>query len=292
VIGGLLYTVGYLNIKRYQEKRKMDTVKAIVMTCDKYRALTDHMIFKYEKLWPNHPFHFRVAYQESVPRIPTDRIEYMKSSPDIKTTVLTLLNDLDDEELIYWCIDDKYPVKINVPRIEKMYQWLANEKTSAVSGILFCRCRRMWDNTHLTGETIVDNQQNVYLERKGYAQIWIHQFLRVKVLRYLFKSFPDTILFARSMDELIKHLVKPPSHRIFVSRQNLVVFGESTDAGILTRNCYRSILENNLSLPQWCSETTKRKIVIGNYGANNKRRLRYLIRGLRHLIKRLMRRSA
>ena len=160
-------------------EKLMESVKAIVMTCDKYRALNDHMIFKYAQLWPNHPFHFRVPYQELAPTMATDKVEYKKTPIHIKSTVLTLLDDLDDEELIYWCIDDKYPVKINRPRIEKIYQWLAKEKASAVSGILFCRCRRMWDNKYLTGQTIVDDLKNVYIERKGYEQIWIHQTQKI-----------------------------------------------------------------------------------------------------------------
>jgi len=39
-------------------------MKAIVLTCDKYRVLTEHMILKYDKLWSNHPFCFRIAYQD------------------------------------------------------------------------------------------------------------------------------------------------------------------------------------------------------------------------------------
>jgi hypothetical protein len=256
----------------------MEPVKAIVLTCDKYRALADHMIVKYAHLWPNHPFHFRVAYQESPPTMATDRVEYKKSPALIKATMLTLLDDLDDEELVYWCIDDKYPIRIDVTKIEKMYHWLASDRASAVSGILFCRCRMMLDNRHLTGQTIVDDLKHVYLERKGYEQIWIHQFLRVKVLRYLFESFPDVIPFAKYMDELKTQATKPPSHRIFVTRQNMAVFGESTHRGMMTRNCYRSMSENGLALPVWCSETMNKELVMGTFGDNVMWRLRHLVK--------------
>lgn len=248
-------------------------MKAIVMTYDKYRALTDHMIFKYEQLWPDHPFQFRVPYQDLPPTMTSDKVEYKKTSSRIKSTVLELLDDLDDEELIYWCIDDRYPVRINVPRIEQIRQWLAEEEASAISGILFCRCRAMWTDERLTGQAISDHWKNVYLERNGYDQIWIHQFLRVKVLRYLFKSFPDVIPHARSMDKLKKNIAKPASHRIFVSRQNLAVFGESADRGIVTRSCYKSLLKNNLAVPEWCSQVTD-GIVMGTLADNTKRRFR------------------
>lgn len=241
----------------------MKPIKAIVLTCDKYHALTAHMVFKYEQLWPDHPFHFRVPYQGLPPILPTHRVEFKQTPADIKSTALALLDDLDDEEMIYWCIDDKYPVEINVPRIEKINQWIAKKETSAVSGILFCRCRRMWENEYLTGQTIFDDWKNIYLERNGYEQIWIHQFIRVKVLRHLFKSFPDVIPFAKYMDDLKDQLVKPPSHRVFVSQENLAVFGESTAGGVMTKNCHKSIVENGLLLPAWCSETTDHEIIMG-----------------------------
>jgi hypothetical protein len=238
-------------------------MKAIVLTCDRFRAVTDHMIGRYAKLWPDHPFRFRVPYQELGPTAAAETVDYKKSPLRIKATVLALLEDLDGEEMVYWCIDDKYPIKLDVPRIGGMLRWLAGESASTVSGILFCRCRKMLDSRFLTEQTVVDDAKNVYLERKGYAQIWLHQFLRVKVLRHLFESFPDSIPAARAMDELKTRLKKPPSHRVFVSRENAAVFGESTSHGVLTQNCHRSILENGLALPDWCSSTTNEEIVMG-----------------------------
>jgi hypothetical protein len=38
---------------------------------------------------------------------------------------------------------------------------------------------------------------DVYLERKGWWQIWIHQIMRAKVLRHLFKHLPDHIPTAK-----------------------------------------------------------------------------------------------
>jgi len=238
-------------------------MKAIVLTCDRFRAVTDHMIFKYAQLWPGHPFRFRVPYQQLGPTAASGPVEYKKSPADIKQTVLTLLDDLDDEEMIYWCIDDKYPIKLDVRRIEAISRWLSLEQASTVSGILFCRCRKMWDSRFLTQTAIIDDVENVYLEKNGYEQIWLHQFLRVKVLRFLFEAFPDFIPAARAMDDLKKQVRKPASHRLFVSDQNAAVFGESTSYGVLTQNCHRSFLDNGLALPAWGATPTNRKIVMG-----------------------------
>jgi len=253
----------------------MKRIKAIVLTFDKYRALTDHMIFKYRQLWPDHPFQFRVPFQDLAPSQAGDRVDYCRTPEAIKATVLALLEDLDDEELIYWCIDDKYPVKLDREKIAKSYQWLTSERASAVSGVLFCRCRRMWDDRCLNGEIIIDDWGNEYLERTGYEQIWIHQFVKTKVIRHLFNAFPDVIPFPRHMDELRDNVGKPAQHRLFVSRRNQAVFGESTERGVLTRNCYRSMLDNGLTVPSWASTITERESLLGTWRLNARQRLRY-----------------
>lgn len=260
----------------------MKTVKAIVLTYDKNRALTDHMIFKYNQLWPNHPFQFRVAYQDLAPTMATDTTEYKKTPFAIKPTILSLLDDLDDDELIYWCIDDKYPIKLDVPSIERMYQWLSRKESSAISGVLFCRCRKNWTGQHLTGRTIVDDAKNIYLESKNYYQIWIHQFLRVKVLRYLFESFPDEIPYAKIMDKYKNKITKPSSHQLFVSSRNLAVFGESTSRGIVTRNCYSSILECGLPLPAWYSGTNGKNQLSGVLPENIIQKIYYYVKGQKY----------
>ena len=42
------------------------------MTCDRYRAVTQHMILQYERLWPKHPFVFMVPYQTLAEPIPSE----------------------------------------------------------------------------------------------------------------------------------------------------------------------------------------------------------------------------
>src|SRR5207247_10382681 len=88
-----------------------DKIEAIVLTCDRYRAITQHLIFQYHRLWPDHPFVFHIPYQE-LGGVDSERIRYHTCPADIKLTVLHLLADIDDEEWIYWCVDHKYPIQI------------------------------------------------------------------------------------------------------------------------------------------------------------------------------------
>ena len=242
----------------------MKSVRAIVLTHDKYRVFTDHMILCYEKLWPNHPFTFHVPYQELLPAVPAERVKYIQCSSGIKATVESLLENLDDEEMVYWCIDDKYPLQLDVQRIESIHRKCIDNNKDGMSGLLFCRCRGMLNKNNLTGEKIVDDQGDVFLERKNYEQIWIHQYLKVKVLRHLFDSFPEKIPAAKIMDRLKAQVKKPQNHQIYVTRESLGVFGESTTRGVITRNCHKSLEQHNLTLPAWCTHVTSHEIVMGN----------------------------
>ncbi len=237
-------------------------MKGIILTCDRYRAVTDHMIFKYDQLWPDHPFLFRIPFQD-LAGTPSDRREYVKTPSEIRATALQLIADLDDEEWVYWCVDDKYPIELVLPKIRT---FLANIRDlPEASGLLFCRCKallRRPDETLFPGE-----QQNsfgdIFLERRGWNQIWIHQLLRVKVLRYLFSKMPTTIASAKLMDHLKDEIPKPPDLRLYVTKDNFAVFGESTHKGTINQNCYDSIVTTNIELPAWFQRPNGKCVING-----------------------------
>jgi len=237
-------------------------MKAIVLTCDKYRVMTEHMILQYAKLWPQHPFTFRIPYQTLAGTNSTNR-QYIKTPSSIKATVLQLLEDLDEEEWIYWCLDDKYPIRLLVEQIELFMADLA--LAHEMSGLLFCRCRTTLDNPQQTlyPGKVTNSFSEVYLERKTWAQIWIHQFVKVKVIRHLFMNFPDDIPQAIVMDQLKFLIEKPSAYRLFVTEKNFAIFGESTEGGKITQNCHDSIVQHGLELPSWFSQSNGKHVLMG-----------------------------
>jgi len=226
-----------------------DKVNAIVLTCDRYRAITEHMIFQYDRLWPDHPFVFQVPYQE-LGEVDTERVKYLTAPSDIKGTVLHLLTEIGDEEWIYWCVDDKYPVQLITDKIASLISHAM--RSPEVDGLLFCRCRATLNSPKLTlyPGKVKNPFGDVYFERKAWFQIWIHQILRAKVLRYLFTHLPDHIPSAKAMDELKNDVPKLPEHRLFVTKENFAVFGESTRRGVITQNCYESMVAAGIELPE------------------------------------------
>jgi len=237
-------------------------IKAIVLTYDRYRAITQHLIVQYERLWPDHPFVFHIPYQE-LGGVHSKRIKYLTSPADIKATVLHLLADIDDEEWIYWCVDDKYPIQLVTDKIASLISHAM--RSPEVSGLLFCRCRVTLSNPKLAlyPRKIKNPFGDVYFERKAWFQIWIHQLLRAKVLRYLFTHLPDHIPSAKAMDELKNDVPKLAEHRLFVTKENFAVFGESTQRGVITQNCYESMLASGIELPEWFRSPNGEYVTLG-----------------------------
>src|SRR5207248_11432219 len=113
-------------------------MKAIVLTFDRHRAITHHLMLRYQRLWPDHPFRFRIPYQQLRAK-DTERAEYIESAPEIPATVLRLIEDMEVEEWFYWCSDDKYTIRLIVETVKELlnYAFTASE----TSGLLLCRTR-------------------------------------------------------------------------------------------------------------------------------------------------------
>lgn len=244
-----------------------ETIRAIVLSCDRYQPFAEHMVWMYQKLWPDHPFSFRIPYQNLYPlltALPSNRVEARQTPASIRATVLALLADLDDDEMVYWCLDDKYPLWLHRTRIQHILAWLSTSHAEPIDGILFCRCRRMWESTYLTGASIHDERGNRYFERINYEQIWIHQFIKVKVLRHLFTAMPSEIAHANEMDALKYQINKPTEHRIYVSQYPYGRFGESTHRGKITANCLANMNKIGFTLPASAAHGTAREILMGS----------------------------
>lgn len=236
-------------------------MKAIVLTFDNNRFLTEHMILKYEQLWPDNPFLFLIPFQK-LSFQETKKRQYIKSPTAIKATVLRLLKDLDDEEWIYWCIDDKYPINLNLKPIQQVFTWV-QKNPAKIDGISFTRLAEWLEKEYVEASTININESISLLERNGYERIWMHQFLKVKVIKYIFEQLPDNFGAAKRMDTLIKSIQKPQNHRLFVTKKNFAIYGESASRGMLTKNCYQSLVKENVFIPLKRNNHNGRKQILG-----------------------------
>ena len=228
-----------------------ERIPAIVLTYDCNRPFTEHMIAKYTNLWPDHPFEFRVPFQERE-TIASPTALPVLAPEGIRASVLTLCEKLEDQQWIYWCIDDKYPINLDFAWSKKLVQFIRSGKSEDVDGLCACRARGLKGPLALrTGrfglyETSVLPNLGVFFRRRNYSQIWLHQFLRVRVLRHLFESLPGNVTGAKKLDEIKDRIQLPENHRIFVSRVSHIDFGESASRGFVTQNCLTSMRANNI----------------------------------------------
>ncbi len=237
-------------------------IKAIVLSCDRYRPIAEHMMLQYERLWPEHPFVFHIPYQNLAGQ-ESERTRYFETPEEIRPTVLQLLAGIDDEEWVYWCVDDKYPIQLVTGKIDELITDAM--KSPDMSGLLFCRCRVTLDSPKLTlyPKKRVNAFGDIYFERKAWYQIWIHQLLRAKVLRHLFTQMPADIPSAKAMDKLKDDVEKLTEQRLFVTKENFAIFGESTNRGSITQNCYESIRRTNIELPDWFQNPNGKYVTLG-----------------------------
>ena len=245
----------------------MSIMKAIVLTCDRYAPFRDHMLITYQRLWPNHPFQFVIPYQTYPTELAEkygERVDLVQSPPGIKETVLTLLSALDPDEWVYWCIDDKYLVSLKDGVASDVAEWIPTITDPSVAGVCFAREGKlhMRDNLILN-DIIEDSLGHVFIRRRNYAQIWLHQFLRVKVLRTIFVRFPDRPFVAKEMDAMKKLQSLPDDHRLYVMSANQVVFGESTHRGRITLNCLKNMKNLGLPIPR-DFQISDKSIIIGD----------------------------
>jgi hypothetical protein len=79
----------------------------------------------------------------------------------------------------------------------------------------------------------------------------MHQFIQVKVIRTMFKGFPDIIIRAALMDPMKNSLLKPINHKLFVTNSDYAHYEESTIGGVLTVNCLESLKSKGFKIPDW-----------------------------------------
>ena len=239
---------------------------AIVLTYDKYVRITDHMIQNYMNIWPENPFIFRIPYQ-IYPSFLKDkyqnRVELVRTDSRIKPTLLSLIEDLNDDEWIFWCIDDRYPIDMKIDNVSYIYNWILDIPPSVLSGVMFSNFPKMMHVKNIMPEDycLYDNRGRKYFRRKNYAMIWMHQFLRVSVIRKLFNEFPDDFNKAKQMDYFKAGLSLPEEHKLYLYSKHIAEYGESTHRGQITLNCVNSFKKLGMELPPGL-EITNKEILI------------------------------
>lgn len=230
-------------------------IPALVLSYDRYRAVQLNLLATYRNVWPGAPFIFRIPYQGSDPVPEASRygflVEGVPVAAPIQQTLEGLLRGYNDEDWIYWCMDDRYPLELDVGAMCNIARWALRENPP-VDGLLCTRSPRDWrlSGAYLWRHRLIGPGGRVFLRKKHYGSIWSHQFLRVKVLRSLFSEFPKELKQAKEMDHYLFQAKLPPEYRLYVAQRSLGLFAESASRGALTANCVKSMQALGIPVPE------------------------------------------
>jgi hypothetical protein len=229
-------------------------MKAIVQSCDRYHIFAEHMILKYQELWPSNPFTFRVPWNKKTPIKITDKfgekIELIKTDVSFKDTFHNLTKDLDDDEWVFWSIDDKYPVKLNESKANQVLDFVCSIKDTNVINVclhFFGQIKGSSQKMQKENRGIQINFKNLkYIEHNSFRHGWLHQFFRVKALREFWSHInePDQHQ-AKSMD----YDVRPLTGTRLTIDHKMCTYGESSSRGFITSHCLNSCKESKIKVP-------------------------------------------
>lgn len=243
--------------------------------------IAEHMIDRYGTLWPGHPLRFRLPdgpraravadlHPGSVETVPTPD---GNGTGRIRDAVLGLLSGIEDEQWVYWCIDDKYPVRLDAAAMDRLVDAIERIDDPGVSGLLPVRPRQRVDRARHDPDDRLRVESTWFLRRHGWGRIWLHQFVRAGLLRSLMEPMPEVIPAAKAMDGMIKVRALPAGRTVWTIERGIAVLGESTTAGALTRNCAKSMRERG-PLPAGYDVSTRAELYGGGRAAHAFRRLR------------------
>lgn len=231
-------------------------MKAIVQSCDRYHSITQNMLTQYEKLWPSNLFTFRipwnVTYPETINSQFHDKTELINTEIKFKETFHELTQDLDDNEWVYWCIDDKYLINIEEYKANKVFNFVKSISDPDIISVSFHFVREIKNSANFIQRNSSGMEVRYdglrFIEHKSFINNWLHQFFRVKALREFWSNIKEPDQYqAKQMD----HNVRPLTGVSLTLDHNICTYGESTRKGSIGKNCENSCIENNITVPDY-----------------------------------------
>ncbi|GAC13361.1 hypothetical protein [Aliiglaciecola lipolytica] len=226
-------------------------MKAIILSYDKQVGLAQLVVKTYldlgvkclDFLVPINHVHTKRKFEFA------SNIKCILSKCDILSSMESTLAQCDDDEWIYWAIDDRFPTHIDLSSFDCIYKAIDRGDFDFANGVKLINWREK-----LTGKKVnVEGMSFSLQESTSMFGFWHHQFLRAKVLKDTFftcneESYNDIRMINNS-----QHSKKSLSflENIYVSDRNIVELEEPLWDGKLTRNGVEALLRFDCSVPEY-----------------------------------------
>lgn len=231
-------------------------MKAIILCCDKYHQFGLHTIKCYNELWKNHPFEFYLPYNTTKPNF--ENINLIQTPVSFKETIRELTKNINDEEWIYWCSSDTYPIKLDIQKYENILNNL-DEISKKDCNVVF---PGPWKNRikvlHMETYNFEVNGIKYYstncLENGTNVNLWLHQFMKCKVLKKLFECFKEPNV-AKNLDRQLYHKNFPfydylRKTNFCLTDSSCGTFGENTSRGLICPNALENMKRMDIDIPK------------------------------------------
>jgi hypothetical protein len=230
-------------------------MQAIVLTYDQQLGLAELVHKSYVDLWPTTLLEFKVPVNGSANG---SAIAYFERQPNcrlvrcarpIKSTMRALLLDLADDEWVFWCVDDRYPTRINAEACGRVASALSAIPTTVEQVKLRKR------NEQGTGQCVWVGGQpyDVQGMTSPFWGFWHHHFIRVRLLRAIMLHVD--LNEDADIDDFQSILIKLASDHFtglaLVPRKNLVDLEEPLINGVLTKNGLESMVKYGCQVPAY-----------------------------------------
>lgn len=230
------------------------------------------MIHAYEVMWPGNSFNYLIPYQtysEDLAHTLGKKATFIKAPEDIRGTVLALLHGIEDDEWVFWCMDDRYPIELDTGKATDVYQFVQGITDPSIVSISYSRIRVALDPWREDRSCRLKSASGLlFYQKTKWTTPWLHHFVRAKWLRNLFASFPDRDFRAKEMDEFYSEEPLNAEESAYCLDHNIVVYGESTHRGLITKNCLESMQRLGFKVPPNFKHTDM-EIVMGQMGQRN-----------------------
>lgn len=226
-------------------------MKAIVLTFDRNAHFAELTYKMYMHLWPDCPFTFHIPWnkQKHPYLIDKPNIELIQSQKSIGLTAQALIEDCDDSEWVYWCIDDRFPVTLDTLRMEGLYNNLHLCSNYDFVKPFWVDETKVYKHPKPLKKVNIFPQESPFVVQNSLYHIafWHHHFVRAKVLKLLFREDSYDIDFYQ---DLIKYdNILQPFKGLFTQYGHRAIdFLEPIIDGKTTNSGFKYISEMNLTI--------------------------------------------
>lgn len=225
-------------------------VKAVVLSYGAQIGLAELLVKRYNALGVGSDLEFLLPENGSDQYVPDfSNVRAVPCQADILSTMKALLGECEDDEWVFWAIDDRYPLDVDVNLFSSLLSMIKTDTLNGINGLKLLPWREQLSDNSISLAGVDFFKQ----EPVGMFGFWHHQFLRAKVLKDAFISC--NVENYNEVRPFNKYYQKQKRlsflENVYVSSLPIVKLGEPLWDGKLTRNGWLELKKNNCLIPDY-----------------------------------------